>query len=78
MIETIKHVMQDTETGKLYVDIEVVDKVYKLICDQRIFFATRDKKLLKSCKEREDGFVKWYSETMSLVAQFINEQTTPK
>lgn len=60
--------MQDEVTGQLYVSIEVVDRLASLITDQRKFYATRDKRLLQSCKDREEGFLKWYKEILARIA----------
>lgn len=60
--------MQDETTGHIYVSIEVIERVAKLIRDQQRFFVTRDKKLLQSCKDRERGFLNWYDETLARIA----------
>ena len=67
----LPHVAIDNETGAVYVSMEVVDRIFRLICDQRIFFSTRDKKLLKSCKDRENGFIDWYEKTSAAIAADI-------
>lgn len=66
--QTLPHVAIDNETGAVYVSMEVVDRLFRLICDQRIFFSTRDKRLLASCKARENGFIEWYEKTTTAIA----------
>lgn len=70
-IFNLPHVAIDDKTGAVYVSMEVVDRLFRLICDQRIFFSTRDKKLLQSCKERENGFIDWYNQTTAAIAADI-------
>lgn len=67
-----EYIKQDESDGSLWVSIEVVDNLYKLIMAQRAFFKSRDKKLLVQCKAKEEGFIKWWQSQLALIAAAIN------
>ena len=45
--------------GETYVHGDVIRHVYRLMQDQKRYFATRDKELLVDCKQREQAFLKF-------------------
>ena len=50
------------ETDAVYVSLDVLTHIYKLIKDQKEFFKTKNSALKVDCKRREDGFIKWYEQ----------------
>ena len=65
--------------GVEYIRADVPEKVYAriytLIKDQKEYFKTRDKELMKSCQKREDGFLEWYKNGLE-TKQELNNQTS--
>ena len=43
--------------GETYVHGDVIRHVYRLMQDQKRYFATKDKELLVDCKQREQAFL---------------------
>lgn len=50
------------ETDAVYISLDVLTHAYKLVKDQKEYFKTKDKNLMKDCQRREDGLIMWYEE----------------
>ena len=63
--------------GVEYIRADVPEKVYAriytLIKDQKEYFKTRDKELMKSCQKREDGFLEWYKNGLETKQELDNQ-----
>ena len=63
--------------GVEYIRADVPEKVYAriytLIKDQKEYFKTRDKELMKSCQKRADGFLEWYKNGLETKQELDNQ-----
>lgn len=60
----------DPVSGRWFVDVDVVKRIALLIEDQRVFFHTRNKALLQSCKQREDDFLLWWEASLERMENY--------
>lgn len=67
-IEKIPVLVRDNENGAYYVKLEVCDRIYRLLKDQKVFYNTHSKKVLESCKQRENAFIEWYEKILGIIA----------
>lgn len=78
MMEGIKVpiLVRDKENGAYYVSIQVVERFYRLIKDQKVFYNTHSKTMLESCKAREKAFEEWYLQVLESIGKDTNKNST--